>query len=51
MLEEVLAYWKKWTADSKDLEAWLEMAYRKLDVPEEEKMEFFQVRFSHLIRN
>lgn len=43
MLEEVLAYWKKWTADSKDLEAWLEKAYRKLDAPEEEKMEFFQV--------
>lgn len=43
MLEEVLAYWKRWNSSADEFEKWLERAYSMKDQPEDEKMEFFQV--------
>lgn len=43
MLEEVVAYWRRWNSLSEELEQWLNVAETKLDLPEEERMEFFQV--------
>lgn len=42
MLEEVVAYWRRWTTVSDEFEAWLLHAEPALNLPEEEKMEFFQ---------
>ncbi len=42
ILEEVLTYWKRWNAQCPVFELWLEQAQRKLDLSEDEKMEFFQ---------
>ncbi|XP_020291842.1 nesprin-1 isoform X3 [Pseudomyrmex gracilis] len=42
MLEEVVAYWRRWNIVSDEFEAWLLRAEPALNLPEEEKMEFFQ---------
>ncbi|KAK6636175.1 hypothetical protein RUM43_009828 [Polyplax serrata] len=42
MLEEVLAYWKRWNFSVDEFENWLEKASAIRNQPEEEKMEFFQ---------
>ncbi|XP_043492348.1 nesprin-1 [Polistes fuscatus] len=42
MLDEVVAYWSKWTEGSDEFENWLIRAESALNLPEEEKMEFFQ---------
>lgn len=42
MLEEVVAYWRRWDTLSAEFENWLDKAEKALDLPEEEKMEFFQ---------
>lgn len=42
MLEEVVAYWKRWNSLSVEFDAWLDKAERAIHLPEEEKMEFFQ---------
>ncbi|KAK2588097.1 hypothetical protein KPH14_004158 [Odynerus spinipes] len=42
MLEEVVAYWRRWTVGSDEFENWLLRAESALTLPEEEKMEFFQ---------
>ena len=42
MLEEVVAYWRCWTSVSDEFESWLTRAEPALELPEEDKMEFFQ---------
>ena len=42
MLEEVVAYWRRWRIVSDEFEAWLAKAELAINFPEEEKMEFFQ---------
>ncbi|XP_054006700.1 muscle-specific protein 300 kDa isoform X2 [Hylaeus anthracinus] len=42
MLEEVVAYWRRWNVVSDEFEAWLIRAEPALMLPEEERMEFFQ---------
>lgn len=42
MLEEVVAYWKRWDSLADKFDAWLSKAENALALPEEEKMEFFQ---------
>ncbi|KAF4531687.1 hypothetical protein B566_EDAN017473 [Ephemera danica] len=42
MLEEVINYWKRWNTASAEFESWLERAYSMMDLPDEERMEFFQ---------
>lgn len=44
MLEEVINYWKRWNSTSDEFEAWLDRAYSMMDLPEEDRMEFFQVK-------
>lgn len=44
MLEEVLAYWKRWNSSIDEFENWLGKAYAMQNQSEDEKMEFFQVR-------
>jgi len=43
MLEEVVAYWKRWDALSVEVEGWIDDAQSKLHLPEDQKMEHFQV--------
>lgn len=43
MLEEVLAYWKRWNSSVDDFENWLEKAYAVRNQQEDERAEFFQV--------
>lgn len=45
MLEEVVANWRRWNSLSAELEQWLTLAETKMNLPEEERMEFFQVMF------
>lgn len=42
MLEEVVAYWRRWDALIAEFEAWLDQAEQAINFPEEERMEFFQ---------
>lgn len=42
MLEELVAYWRRWATVSDDFESWLSRAEPALDLPDEERMEFFQ---------
>lgn len=42
MLEEVVAYWKRWNNLADEFDNWLNTAEKSLSLPEEEKMEFFQ---------
>jgi hypothetical protein len=43
MLEELILYWTRWETLSSELEQWMRVAYTKLNLPEDEKLEFFQV--------
>lgn len=45
MLEEVVAYWRKWKSLSAELENWIDTSRYKLNASEVEKAEYFQVRF------
>lgn len=42
MLEEVVAYWRKWQTISDEFEAWLNSAEPALNYSEDDKMDFFQ---------
>lgn len=42
MLEEVVAYWKRWNSLSAEFDAWLSKAEVAVNYGEEEKMELFQ---------
>ncbi|XP_060527804.1 muscle-specific protein 300 kDa isoform X12 [Cylas formicarius] len=42
MLEEVVAYWRRWDSLSAELENWLSQADKALHLSEDDKMEFFQ---------
>ncbi|KAF3420921.1 hypothetical protein E2986_09204 [Frieseomelitta varia] len=42
MLEEVVAYWRRWNVISDEFVTWLNRAEPALHLPEEDKMEFFQ---------
>lgn len=42
MLEEVVTYWRRWSTLSEEFENWLNRAEPVLNLPEEQKMEFFQ---------
>lgn len=42
MIEEVVAYWRRWDSLSPEFELWLNKAETAVNLPEEEKMEFFQ---------
>lgn len=43
MLEEMVAYWRRWNGLSDEVEHWLTQAESKIDLPDDLKMEFFQV--------
>lgn len=43
MLEEVVAYWKRWKSLSAELENWIDASRYKLNASEDEKLEYFQV--------
>lgn len=43
MLEELILYWTRWETLSGELEQWMRVAYTKLNLPEDEKLEFFKV--------
>ena len=45
LLEEVITYWRKFVQYTDQFESWLDRALSMVDLPEEDKMEFFQVRF------
>jgi hypothetical protein len=47
MLEEVVAYWRRWNTVADEFESWLDRAYGMLDLPEEDKMEYFQVIYQY----
>ena len=42
MLEEVVAYWKRWTSLTHEFESWLMVAEEKVKLSEDERLEFFQ---------
>lgn len=43
LLEEVIAYWKKFLDLTGQFEAWLDRSFPMVKLPEEEKMNYFQV--------
>lgn len=43
MLEEVISYWRRWKALSEEMKIWLADASEKINLPHEERMDFFQV--------
>lgn len=43
MLEEVSAHWHRWAELSRDIEDWLSCAEQRIQSPEEDRLEFFQV--------
>lgn len=43
MMEEVIVYWRRWNTLEEELTNWLNVAETKLELPEEDRMEFFQV--------
>lgn len=43
MLEEVIAYWRRWKSLSEDMKAWLVDAVKKINLPHEQRIDFFQV--------
>lgn len=47
MLEEVVSYWRRWNNLADEFESWLDRAYGMLDLPEEDKMEYFQVIYQY----
>ena len=44
LLEEVIAYWKKFLDLTEKFEAWLDRSFTKVKLPEKEKMIYFQVK-------
>ncbi|XP_063222936.1 muscle-specific protein 300 kDa isoform X4 [Bacillus rossius redtenbacheri] len=42
MLEEVVAYWRRWNSLADEFEAWLDRAYSAIHLSEEDRMEYFQ---------
>ncbi|KAF7272974.1 hypothetical protein GWI33_014281 [Rhynchophorus ferrugineus] len=42
MLEEVVAYWRRWDSLAPEFETWLDQAEKAMSLDEEAKMEFFQ---------
>lgn len=42
MLEEVVAYWKRWNSLSVEFEEWLNLAEQKVRSSEDDRLEFFQ---------
>lgn len=42
MLEEVVAYWKRWNSLAPEFDNWLDKAEQAINLPEEDRMEFFQ---------
>jgi len=44
MLEEVIAYWRRYDSVAPELNDWIDRSIPMLHLPEEEKMEYFQVR-------
>lgn len=44
LLEEVIAYWKKFLDLTEQFEAWLDRSLTKVKLSEEEKMIYFQVK-------
>ncbi|KAL7297367.1 hypothetical protein TKK_0009753 [Trichogramma kaykai] len=42
MLEELVIYWRRWSLLSNEFESWIFKAESMLNMPEEEKMEYFQ---------
>lgn len=42
MLEEVVAYWKRWNNLAPEFDNWLDKAEQAINLPEEDRMEFFQ---------
>lgn len=42
MLEEVVAYWKRWNSLAPEFDSWLDKAEQAITLPEEDRMEFFQ---------
>lgn len=44
LLEEVITYWKKFLELTQQFEVWLDRASAMIGLPEEDKMDFFQVR-------
>uniref|UniRef100_A0A8D8Q2T6 Nesprin-1 n=1 Tax=Cacopsylla melanoneura TaxID=428564 RepID=A0A8D8Q2T6_9HEMI len=42
MLEELILYWTRWETVYPELDQWTRVAYTKLSLPEDEKLEFFQ---------
>lgn len=42
MLEEVVAYWRRWDSLAGEFDRWLDKAEEAIKLPEEERMEFFQ---------
>ncbi|CAG2063292.1 unnamed protein product, partial [Timema podura] len=42
MLEEVVAYWRRWNSMADEFDNWLDRAYGMQDLSEEDKMEYFQ---------
>ncbi|XP_050548154.1 muscle-specific protein 300 kDa-like, partial [Daktulosphaira vitifoliae] len=42
MLEEVVLYWKRWKVLSDELKAWLQVSMTKINLSNEEQIEYFQ---------
>lgn len=49
LLEEVIAYWKKFLDLTGQFEAWLDRSFTMVKLPEEEKMNYFQVLLTRKI--
>jgi len=43
MLEEVISYWRRWKSLSADMKMWLADAVKQINLPHEERIDFFQV--------
>lgn len=51
MLEEVISYWRRWKTISEEMKLWLAEAVTKVDLPHEQKIDFFQVFTIHFNLN
>lgn len=43
MLEEVISYWRRWNSLTKDMKMWLVDAVKKINLSQEQRIDFFQV--------
>lgn len=50
MLEEVISYWRRWTSLSGDIKMWLGEAVTKINLSQEQRIEFFQVPIYNLFK-